>query len=132
MGPKLLTSPGDADMHAFLMNPWNALPESYEQRVYKNTLATVNCRIQQAQNPMPAVVICTEPVPVHNAILLDYLTSKVALEKPDIGNTDPTIPMDNNYTADELHFVMPGGSGDSEVEGDEVDERDEIPTASGR
>jgi hypothetical protein len=32
-GHKLLTSPGIADMHMFLLNSWNTLPESYQQRV---------------------------------------------------------------------------------------------------
>ena len=67
-----------------------------------------------------------------NAILLDYLTSEVALEEPEIGRTDPNIPIDNNCTDDELHFGMPGGSGDFEDEGDESDNRDAIPTTSVR
>ena len=40
-GRKLLTSPGGADAYAFLTNTWNTLPESYQQRVYNDTLATV-------------------------------------------------------------------------------------------
>jgi hypothetical protein len=76
----LLTLPGVADTYTFLMNTWNTLPESYQQRVYNNTLATVKHQIQQAENPTPAVVISTEAASVDNAILLDYLTSKVALE----------------------------------------------------
>jgi len=131
-GPKLLTSPGIADMYTFLMNTWNTLPESYQQRVYNNTLPTVKRQIQQAENPMPTVVISTEAASVDNAILLDYLTSEVALEEPEIGSTDPYIPIDNNCADDELHFGMPGGSGDFEDEGDERDERDAIPTASRR
>ena len=59
-GCKLLTSPGVADMDTFLINIWNTLPESYQQRVYKNTLATVKCQIQHAENPIPAEVISTE------------------------------------------------------------------------
>jgi len=131
-GPKLLTSPGVADTYTFLMNTWNTLPESYQQRVYHNTLATVKRRIQQAENPTPAVVISTEAASVDNAILLDYLTSEVALEEPEIGSTDPNIPIDNNCTDDELHFGMAGGSGDYEDEGDESDEHDAIRTASQR
>jgi len=46
-GRKLLTSPGIADTYAFLMNTWNTLLESYQQRVYNNTLATVKRQIQQ-------------------------------------------------------------------------------------
>jgi len=131
-GWKLLTSPGVADTYAFLMNTWNTLPESYQQRVYNNTLATVKHHIQQAENPMPAVVISVEAARVDNAILLDYLTSEVALEEPWIGSTDPNIPIDNNCTDVELHFGMPGGSGDYEDEGDESDVRDAIPTTSRR
>jgi len=94
------------------MNTWNTLPESYQQRVYTNTLATVKRQIQQAENPTPAVVISVEAAHVDNAIHLDYLTSEVALEEPEIGSTDPNIPIDNNCTEDELHLGMPGGSGD--------------------
>jgi hypothetical protein len=32
-GRKLLTLPGVADMYTLLMNTWNTLPESYQQRV---------------------------------------------------------------------------------------------------
>src|SRR3981189_1069755 len=101
-GPKLLTSPGVADTYTFLMNTWNTLPESYQQRVYNNTLATVKCQIQQAENPTPAVVISVEAARVDNAILLDYLTYEVALEEPEIGSTDSNIPIDNNCTDDKL------------------------------
>jgi hypothetical protein len=58
---------------------------------------------------------------VDNAILLDYLTSKVVLVVPEIGRTDPNILIDNNCTDDELHFGMPGGSGDYQAEGEESD-----------
>jgi len=126
---KLLTLPGIADTYTFLMNTWNTLPESYQQRVYNNTLATVKRQIQQAENPTPAVVISVEVARVDNAILLDYLTSEVALEEPEIGSTDSNIPFDNNCTDDELHFGMPGGSRDFEDEGDKSDA---IPTASRR
>ena len=131
-GPKLLASPGIADTYTFLMNTWNTLPESNQQRVYKNTLATVKGQIQKAENPMPSVVISVKAARVDNAILLDYCTSEVTLEEPDIGSTDPNIPIDNNCTDDEMHFGIPGGGGDYEDEGDESDERDAIPTASRR
>jgi hypothetical protein len=111
------------------MNTWNTLAESYQQRVYNNTLATFNRQIQHAENPTPAMVSSVEAARVDNAILLDYLTSEVAVEEPEIGSTDSNIPMDNNYMDDELHFGMPGGSGDFEDEGDESDA---IPTASRR
>ena len=128
-GPKLLTSPGVVDTYTFLMNTWNTLPESHQQSVYNNTLATVKRQMQQAENPTPAVVISVEAARVDNAILLDYLTSEVALEEPEIGSTDPNIPIDNNCMDDELHCGMPWGSGDFEDEGDESDA---IPTASRR
>jgi len=129
---KLLTSPGVADTYTFLMNTWNTLLESYQQRVYNNTLTTVKRQIQQAENPTPAVVISTEAASVDDAILIDYLTSEVALEEPEIGSTDPNIPIDNNCKDEEIYFWMPGGSGDYEDEGDESDEYDSIRTASWR
>jgi hypothetical protein len=76
------------------------------------------------------VVISTEAASVHNAILLDYLTSEVSLEEPEIGCTDPNIPIDNNCTDDELHLGMPVGSVDCEDERDESDEHDAIRTTS--
>jgi hypothetical protein len=93
------------------------LPESSgivvsQQRVYNNTLATVKRQIQQAENPTPAVVTSVEAARDDNAILLDCLTSEVALEKPEIGSTDPNIPIDNNCTDKELHVRTPEGSGD--------------------
>jgi len=131
-GHKLLTSPGVADTYTVLMNTWNTLPDSYQQRVYNNTLATVKRQIQQAENPTPAVVISVEAARVDNAILLDHLASEVAHEEPEIGSTDPNIPIDNNCTNDEHHFGMPGGSGDYEDNGDESDDHDAILTASRR
>jgi len=112
------------------MNTWNTLPESYQLRVYQNTLARVKHQIQQVENPTPTKKISVEAARVDNAILLDYLTSEVALEEPDIRSTDPNIPIDNNCTDDKLHFGMPGDSRDCEDPGDESDELDAIPTAS--
>jgi hypothetical protein len=129
-GRKLFTSPVVADMYTFLMNTWNTLPESYQQRVYNYTIPTVKRHIQQAGNPTPAVVISVEAACVDNAILVDYFASEVALEEPEIGSTDPSIPIDNNWTDDELHFGMPGGSRDYEDGGDQRDDCDAIPTAS--
>jgi hypothetical protein len=40
-GRKLLTLPGVAVTYTLLMNTWNKLQESYQQRVYNNTLETV-------------------------------------------------------------------------------------------
>jgi hypothetical protein len=129
-GRKLLTSPGVADTYTFLMNTWNTLPESYQQRGYNKTLATVKRQIQLAENPMPAVVICVEAARVDNAILLDYLASEVALEETEIRSTDPNIPIDNNCTYDEHHFGMQAGSGDYEDDGDESDDCDAIRAGS--
>jgi hypothetical protein len=109
------------------MNTCNTLLESYQQRVYNKTLATVKHQIQQAENPTLAVAIIVEAARFDIVILLDYLTSEVTLEKPQIGNTDPNIPIDNNCMDDELHFGLPGGSGDFENEGDKSDA---FPTAS--
>jgi hypothetical protein len=132
MGPKLLTSPGVADTYTFLMNTWNTLPESYQQRVYNTTLDTVNHQIQQAENTTPGMVICTDAASVDNDILLDYLTSEVVLEEPEIVSTDPNIPTDNSSTDNELHFAMPGGSAEYEEEGDESDEHNAVRTTSRR
>jgi len=63
-------------------------------------------------------------------VLLDYLTTEVALEEPEIGSTDPNILIDNNCMDDELQFGMPGGSRDYKDEGDESDKCNAIPTAS--
>jgi hypothetical protein len=127
---KLLTSPSIADTYTFLMNTWNTLPESYQQIVYYKTLATVKHQIQLAENPMPAVVSSMEAARVDNAILVDNLTSNVVLEEPEIGSTDPNIPIDNNCMDDKLLFGMPGGSGGYKDESDESDMRDGISTAS--
>ena len=59
-------------MYTFLICTWNTLPESYRQRVYKTTLATVKRQIQQAENPTPAEVISVEAARVGNAFHLDY------------------------------------------------------------
>ena len=125
----MLTPPQIADTCTYLIITWNTLPENYQQRVYNNTLATVKCQIEQAENPTAAVVISVKAARVDNAILLDYLTSEVALEEPEIGSTDPNIPIDNNCTDDVLHCGMPGGSGHFEHESDESDT---ITTASRR
>jgi len=131
-GCKLSTSPGVADTCMFLMNTWNTLPESYQQRVYNNTLATVKRQIQQAENPMPAMVISVEAARVDNAILLHHLASEVPLEEHEIRRTAPNIPIDNNCTDDVLYFGMPGGRVDYEDEGEKSDDRDAIPTPSRR
>jgi hypothetical protein len=97
--------------------------------VYNNTLATLKHQMQQAENPTPGVAISVEPARVDNTIRLDYLTSKVALKKPEIGSTDPNIRKDNHCTDDEVHFGMPQGSEDFAVEDEQSDA---ITTASCR
>jgi len=125
-GRKLLTSPGVADTYTFLMNTSNTLPESYQQRVYKNTHATVKCQIQEAEEPTPAMVISVEAANDDNAILLNYLASEVALEEPDIGSTVQRIPIDNNSTDDELYIGIPWSSGDYKDAGDDSEYCDNI------
>jgi hypothetical protein len=120
-GRKLFTSPDIADTDTFLMNTWNTLPESYQQRVYNNTHATVEHQIQQGENPPPAVVFTVEAACVDNTMLLDYLTSDVMLEEPEIRSTDPNLPIGNNCTDDKLHCGMPAGSRQFEDEGGECD-----------
>jgi hypothetical protein len=129
-GHKLLTSPSVADRYMFLMNTWNALQESYHQKVYRNTSATDTCQIQQAENPTPAMVISLDAADVDNAILPAYLTSEAALEEPEIGSTNPNILINNTCLDDQPHFRMPGDIGDYKDEGDESNERDAIPTDS--
>jgi hypothetical protein len=127
---KLITLPGIGDTYSFLMNTWNTLPESYQQRVYNNTLATVKQQIEQAENPTPAMLISMEAAHVDNTNLLHYLTSEVALEETEIRGTVSNIPIDNHCTDGELHFGMPAGSRVYQDEGDESDMHDAIPTAS--
>jgi hypothetical protein len=78
---------------------------------------------------MAAEVISTEAGRVDYAILLEYLTSEVVLEEPEIGSTDPNIPTDNDCTDDKLHLGMPGGCEDHNNEADESDNSDAIPIA---
>jgi len=78
------------------MNTWNTLPENYQQRVYNDTLVTVKGQIQQAKNRTPTVVISLEATHVDNPVLLDYLTSNVVREEPEIGSTDSNILIVNN------------------------------------
>jgi len=73
------------------------------------------------------MVISMEPGRVDNSILLDYLTSKVALDEPKIESTDRNILLDNTCTHERLHFWMPGGSRDYHNECDECDTRNAIP-----
>jgi hypothetical protein len=52
------------------------------------------------------------------------------LEEPEIGSTNPNIPIDNNCVNDELHFGMPGCSSDYQDKGDKSNKCDAIPIAS--
>jgi hypothetical protein len=54
-------------------------------------------------------------------LLTLYLTSEVALEKPEIGSTDPIIPIDNICMDDEPLVGMPGDSRDYKDEGGDSD-----------
>jgi hypothetical protein len=96
MSRELLTSPGAADTYTFLINTSTTLPDSYQLWVYKNTSAAVKRQIQQAETPTPAVVISVTVVHVANAILLDDLSSELALVQLEIRKTHPHIPIDNN------------------------------------
>jgi len=93
-----LILPGIADTNTFLLNTWNTLPEIDQQRVYKHTLAIVKHQVHQAENRTPAMVISVEVVRVDNAIFLDYFTSEVMIEKPQIRRIDQNIPIDNSCT----------------------------------
>ena len=73
------------------------------------------------------MVISVEAPGVDNAIFLDYLTSEVAHGERDIGSTDPIIPICNNCMDDGQYFGMPGGSWDSDEEGDDCHKCDDGP-----
>ena len=129
-GRNLLTLPGVANPSTFLMNTWNTLPECYQQRVYKNTLATVKRRFKQAEIPTPAAVNSTEAARGDIAILVDNLTSEVPLEEPEMVSSGPNTPIDINCANDELHVGIPRRCKDYDDDGDEIDDCDAIPTGS--
>jgi len=81
---------------------------------------------------MAAVAIRVDAAHDENPVHLDFLTSKVALEEPDIGSTDPNTPIANNCMDDNLHSGIPVDSGDYKDEGNESDECDAIPSSSRR
>jgi len=95
-----------------LINASNSLPESYQQRLYEYTIAVVQPQIQQVENTIRTMAISVEAAHVDSAIHLDYMTSKVVLEEPQIRSTDPNIPIQKYCMDDELHFGMRGGSCD--------------------
>jgi hypothetical protein len=76
---------------------------------------------------MPPEVISMHAAHIDNVILLEYITSKVALEEPEIGSTAPKIQTDNNYMDGKQRFGMPGDHEDYESEGDKIDESDAMP-----
>jgi hypothetical protein len=112
MGFKLLTSPEIPETYTLLMNSGNTLWESYQQRVYNDTVSAVQHQIELTENKIPAEVIRTKAVHIDNAILPDYLTSNVALEEAKIESSDPYILLYNHYPDDMLHFGLPWGSKD--------------------
>jgi len=127
---KLVTLPGVADTDGFLMHTGNTLPESYQQVVNNNTLATIKRQVQQRENATPVVAISVETAHGENHIFLEYLASELPLEEPEIRSTDPNIPIDNNCPDNELHFAIPWGSRDYKDGGDESDICNPIPAAS--
>jgi hypothetical protein len=66
--------------------------------VYKNTLATDKCQIQQVETPTSSDVISMEAAWVDNAFLLDHLISGVLLEEPQITSTIQNILVDHKST----------------------------------
>jgi len=98
--------------------------------VYTITLPTVRREIYQADHPTPAEVSTTEAARVDNEILFDYFTSAVAHQGAGIETTDQNIPIDTSCPDDKLHFGMRGGCEDYDNEGDTINTRDAIPTAS--
>lgn len=127
---KMLTSPGIAARYTLLMNTWNTLQESYQQRLDKNIHATVNHQIQQVENPIPARVISLDVGSIDNARYVDNLTSKGALERLQIGSTSPGIPTSHHCPVDKLHRRMPVCTWDYQDDADAMDKRNDIPTAS--
>jgi dihydroorotate dehydrogenase len=75
--------------------------------MYNNALVTVKHQIQQAENPMPAMVIRVESPRVVNAIQFNNMACDVVLEGHAIGRTDHNMQIDINCTDDKLHFAMP-------------------------
>jgi hypothetical protein len=114
MGPKLICLAVIAHKNIVLMNTWNMLPESYEQRVNTNTVAALKHQIQQAENTTPAVVTSIEGVWVDNIIVLHILTFELEYERPQNGSTNGNILISNNCMDNKLQSGMPGGSWDYE------------------
>jgi hypothetical protein len=79
---------------------------------------------------MPVTILHVEAGCIDNAAHLDYLTTKLQLEKPEIRSTDLNIPNDNNCTDNVRHFWIPAGSGDYTDKSDTTGEGKDIPTTS--
>jgi len=71
IGRTSITSPGVADTYSFLKTTWNTLPEIYQQGEYTNTLAIVECPIEQVENPIPTALIILKAESTDNAIVHD-------------------------------------------------------------
>jgi hypothetical protein len=67
---------------------------------------------------------------VKTGILLYYVSSEVVLMKPEIRSTYPNIPIDNDWTDDELHCSIPRGCKDYDDGVDESEGSHAISTAS--
>jgi hypothetical protein len=117
-------------MYTFLMNIWNTHLQSYQQKVYKNTPATVKRQIQQPEISTAPAVISTDVALVDNAILHHSLTTEVAVEYREIGSTNPINPTVHNCTENEVHFGMPALGKDSGDNSDKIKESDIIRTTS--
>jgi len=122
--------PGVAAMYTFLLNTWNTILERYQQRVNKNTLATVKRQIQKVEDPLTAMMINVEAARIDNAILRDYMPSKAALEDHGIGRADAKIAINNHCMEVELYFSMPGVSGEYNGDREASNERVAIITAN--
>jgi hypothetical protein len=124
-------SVGIAATNTIMMNTWNILPESYQQRVYIITSATVKGRNRQVENQLAAVVIRIEAAHVDNVIPHYRLTSNVGLHDLEIRRTDPNITTDNYCMDFKIPCGMPQGNGEYENKGDKSNQYDTIPTISG-
>jgi hypothetical protein len=88
----------------------------------------VERQIEQAENPIPAVLHSVQAVLVDNAIFLDCLVSEVVLEDHEIGSTDAHIQIGNNCTDDERHLRMPADREEYDDAGIQTIEDNAIPT----
>jgi len=132
MGPTMFTLPDVVHAYTFFLIPGTHYWRATNKGCIKTLLLQSRVISGRRRNPTPAVVIRVEAIHVDNAILLDYLTCKVALEEPESGSTHPNIGIDNNCADPAVHSGITGGSGEYEDDRDETVECDAIPTASQR